>query len=752
MPANNLPLSAFAPPQDWSAHPLWKAVRFRWYWFVLSPLAFALLAQLFLRYKTPRYSINASLLIRDDSRGGNFRETALLEELGLPDVSSSVENEIEILKSRTLIAQVIADLNLTTQYFASGRLKTAELYEKAPFKVKFLNRALTRPATCHITWRGKNAFTVHTANGKINGTFGKRVALPQGLAVIDTTRFKPAPDDQYAFSVAGSDVLLEQYATILSVQAPNKTASLVNISVQDVLPRRGEAFLKQLIHRYQQANIDDQNKVADNTIAFINHNLGKVSAELLAVEAGIERFRRQHKVINMAESGRLAIQKMLDNGAKEKELAIHLKVIGMLEAHLRENASAAIPTSLYPQDRHFSDLVAHYNDMQLRKARASASLAIGHPEIESIDNQITIVRNNLFNAIAYQKRELAFSLAQAHAYAREFDLKTAAIPGDERQFLSQSREQGIQQDLYLFLLKKRMETAISRSANVANARVIDAPKASALPGFPNRQLTFLIALFSGILAPLATLYVRQIFNNRITSREDILLECDIPIIGEISEETGSARLMKRDNRSLVREQCRTLRTNIQFITGMHTNQVILLTSAMANEGKSFVATHLAQSLALTGKKILLIDFDLRKPTLAHALNQPPEGVTEAIVFGTEPRIHPLGNPHRYDFLAAGQLHPGAGELLLSPKVGELVSTLKTRYDYVLLDSPPAGLVADARLLGRLADMTLCIVRQHFTFKHQLENIRRWREESQLPDIYIVLNGTRELHNYQYNYY
>jgi len=296
-----------------------------------------------------------------------------------------------------------------------------------------------------------------------------------------------------------------------------------------------------------------------------------------------------------------------------------------------------------------------------------------------------------------------------------------------------------------------METAISRSANIANARIIDPPKSTPLPVYPNRQLTMLVAILAGILAPISALYIGQIFNNKIASKEDVLRECDVTIIGEISQQGRAARLKRSDNRSLVREQFRSLRTNIQFVTGTRQNTVILLTSAMANEGKSFVAMHLAHSLALACKKVLLIDFDLRKPSLATLLNLRPEGVTEYIAFGNEPHIQQCGTGQSFDFLAAGAQHPGTGEIMLSPKVAGLISTLKTGYDYMLLDSPPVGLVADARLLGPYADMTLYIVRQHFTFIHQLAEMQKAREQSQLPDLHVVLNGTRDLHRYQYNY-
>ncbi|SEJ43805.1 Chain length determinant protein [Dyadobacter sp. SG02] len=236
MLANKTKNTDFAHFQDWAENPLWKAIRFRWYWFLIAPLVSVLLGLAFLRYKTPHYTITASLMVGDDSRGSDFHETALLEELGLPDATSSVENEIEILKSRTLLSQVIGDLHLTTQYLASGHLKTTELYEKTPYKIRFIESRPIRPGTYRITRDTDSTFTLETSTGNYKGKFGLQLMLPHGLAIVDTTGFKPASDYQYSFKISGSETVLDHYARLLSIQTPNKTASLVNLTVQDVLP------------------------------------------------------------------------------------------------------------------------------------------------------------------------------------------------------------------------------------------------------------------------------------------------------------------------------------------------------------------------------------------------------------------------------------------------------------------------------------------------------------------------------------
>lgn len=755
MSASQIQLKDFQ--RNWADDPLWRAFRRRWYWFLLAPLGCVGLGMVFLRYKTPEYNITASLLIRDDSRGSDFRETALLEELGLPDATSSVENEIEILKSRTLLGQVVDDLHLDLEYYATGNLKTAELYEKTPFKVSITKRRPALPSIYQIEKVAGDSFLLGNAGNMYAGHFGQLLQLPHGLAMIEKTRFQPSPNDGYSFRISDREAITDQYARSLTVQATNKTASLVTLSVQDALPRKGEAFLRQLINRYQQASIAEKNKAADNTIAFINIHLKSVSEELAQVEDSIEDFRRRHQITDLKEDGRLALQQLNASHTQAHGLTIRLKSLRALQKHLNENPATAIPLALYPQESSFAELASKYNEMQVLLAKTRMSRSEQHPDVRTLNAQLLVIRSSLFDAVHYQMQELTLSIAAFHSQARGFGAQIARLPGYERQYLSHARAQGIQQDLYLFLLKKRMETAISRSANMANARIVDPPRASRMPAFPNRQLTLLLAFMTGLLLPASVIYTEQLLDDKITSKEDIRRHSDVPVIGEISQQRHSAKLIRTDTRSIVREQFRTLRTNIDFISGTRQNMVILLTSAMAGEGKSFVAAHLAQALAMAGKKVLLADFDLRKPSLDKLLDLRSEGLTDALKTGVTPCIQPCEIPWHgitptFDFLAAGTSCMSAGELLLSAELEALIHKLKPRYDYLLLDSPPAGLVADARLLGRHADMTLYIVRQHCTFRHQVAAIGDLQAGAQLPEMYIVLNGSRDLRRYQYGYY
>lgn len=753
MQAQNFEIPDNRRLRDWLSNPFWESVKINRYWFPVSIFISVSFALLFLRYKTPQYLVKASLLVRDDSKGSDFQEAALLESLGLPAAASSVENETEILKSRTLLAQVIDDLHLNHQYFAEGDIKTGELYEKAPFNIRFIGRSQTRPARYQLKFKSDGAFSIQWPASQLEGSFGDTLALPNGLAVVSSTAFQPSTDCGYAFVILRKEDMLDEYARALTVTPANKIASMVNLSIKNVLPAKGEAFLNRLIFDYQKSSVEDKNKIADNTIAFINSNLDKVSSELAQIETELERFRKQHGIFDVHEDNRQLSEAFSRYTAEEKTFNVRLKVIQALEEHLTHHPESVIPSSLYQQEPGFTNLAVKYNELQVLLATQSQTLSKQNPAVQSTEKQTITLRASLINAIRYQKEELRISIQSIHQYLREFKTIRVQIPTHERQLLGRSREQGIQQELYLFLLKKRMETAISRSSHIPVARIVDPPKASPKPITPDRQLTMLVSVLLGMACPLAVLYIKQATSSRITSKEEILETCSVRIIGEISQQSKQwVQCRKINNKHLLAEQFRTLRTNVQFLPESERYKVILVTSAMAGEGKSFVAAHLTHSFGLAGKKVILIDFDLRKPSLADNLGLENDGLTDFLSTNCPLNIQQNSIAHPFDFLASGNHADNPAELLHSGRISEIIHELRTRYDYILIDTPPIGLVSDARILGKHADLSLYIVRPHFTFRHQLADIQRIAGQQQLPDIQLVLNGSKHIRTYQYSYY
>ncbi|NIJ55333.1 GumC family protein [Dyadobacter arcticus] len=724
-------------------------------WFIFSFLSLLFIAHLILRYTTPQYLISASLLIRDDSRGTDFGDAALLEGLGLSPIKSSVDNEVEILKSRALLEEVIDDLQLHVQYFATGHLKTTEIYDKSPFRLRLLQPEYSlTPATYQIELSGINSYTLSTQNQSFTGTFKDSLLLPQGLAILTRTRFEPSHDDKYSIVVRDKDEILKNFANALSVSASNRMASIVNINITDILPVKGEAILKQLIINYSQASVNDKNRIADSTLAYITENLNEVTAELSAIEKNIEQYRSRNHLTDIAENGRLLLHNS-DQYAKEaNQQSIRLEIIESLEKYLTENPEHAVPSSLFQQENSFTDLAKKYNEIQLLRKKILATVSESHPSMRPLDSQIVTLKADLRAGIIAQKNELKVSIIALNRFTERFHRQINQIPGKERMLVNYWRQQQVKQELYVYLLKKRVETAISRSSTIANARVIDLPKADKIPVRPNKQLVLMMSGLIGLALPIAIQHLRALFNNKISSKAEIVNSCNVPILAEISHQNDFiAEIFHSNKRSIVAEQFRIFRTNILFIAVAQKCQTILITSGMGGEGKSFIALNLSASLALSGKKVLLIEFDLRKPTLAGTLNLKKSGFTDYLISNQniEDFLQVSGSDYSFHILTSGQEPPNPAEILCFAKVAEMIHAFKKMYDYIIFDTPPIGLVTDSQLLSSYADISFYVIRQQFTFKDQLEDVAEIFKENRLPKLHLILNGTRQLPDYRYSY-
>ena len=353
-------------------------------------------------------------------------------------------------------------------------------------------------------------------------------------------------------------------------------------------------------------------------------------------------------------------------------------------------------------------------------------------------------------ALDVQKREVQIALDSYNLHKKDFESQIAEFPFTERMYIDYARQQQIKQELYLFLLKKKIETSITRSSTIANARILDAPKAASQSVTPDKQLVLLIAGCFGLFIPLFTLHIRKILTLRISSKSDILTRCIAPIVGEISYESHHS-LLATNSRSIVAEQFRTLRTNLLLGVPIQKCQTILITSAASGEGKSFVAMHLAESFSNADKKILLLELDLRRPSIADYLNLDPTGFTDYMHTDLAPeRLIQHGRARNaFDIMTSGPSPPDPAELLSTKRFEQLIELLKSRYDHIIIDTPPVGLVTDARIIGRVADMSLYVIRHDFTLLANLDEINELLNAGQLPGLKLIYNGAKHKPGYRY---
>ncbi|MCF2490263.1 tyrosine-protein kinase [Dyadobacter sp. CY347] len=739
------------------AFALLNEARNNWHWLTLSLALSTAFGLVYLRYTTPQFLITASILVRDDAKGSEFGETAFLESMGLSSVQSSVDNEVEILKSRTLMESVVEDLQLNVRYYSAGRVKTTELFEKSPFKLRFISQppnVTGMSATYYLTIEKKGHYKLQLGSKVFNGTFGDTITLPHGKCIVSRTPHLLGTEDQHSMVIQDQQVSVDLYRKALNVAATNKFVSTVNLSLNEAVPAKGEAIINQLLRNYFEVSITDKNRIADSTIAFITQNLNQVSAELLESEKAIERFQTLHHITDLSENVRQLLNSSAEYGREESKYHVQSETVDSLLYFLHASPKHIIPTQLLIQDPGFISIIEKYNATQLALTSALVTMHESHPNVQGLQAQLKRLRNDLIENLNAQHHDLQIGMLAMGSKNGEIQRKLRDIPAIERRLFEAKRQQQIKQELYILLLKKRVETSISRSSTFANARIIDEPKASSEPVKPNKQLVMFMSGFIGIGLPLAIIHLKHILNTRVASKHDITQLLNMNVLAEICHNDSSATSVYCHPQSPIAEQFRVLRTNVQFLSAPRQKQVILLTSSMGGEGKSFIAVNLCGSLALTNKRVVLLELDLRRPRLAKDLQLQEAGFTNYVSSDAD-LDHFIQKPtskHPFAFITAGDIPPNPAELLGLPKVSQLIELLKTQFDFIVLDTPPIGLVTDARLLGHLADITLYVVRQQFTYKSQLEIIKSILDANQLPQVHLVLNDTKQMPGYNYGYY
>lgn len=737
------------------------------YWpvFAVSVVLMLLASYVYLRYTTPKYMVNSRVLIKDDKKGGAMGEGQLLQELGLQSTPANVENEVEIFKSRTLMKKVVGEHYYNIHYYAPGRVKTSEYYyTDLPFRFLPLfdnSNVLTRYKYQFET-KGKDGFVISDKQKNWQGKWGDTIILPIGPVVISDRKHLANP--AYDLSNCTIEIKATEYQVIRTIKSltvkPVNKSSIVELSLSDILPQRGEDILNNLMEEYLQANIDDRNKTLDATVSFIDDRLIGVTTELSGIEKDIEVFKSSKKLTDLTEQSKMLLSSTGEFSRQLTEQEVKLLTIESLEQYLADNKNRdrIVPSSLLAEGDAATNAMKSYNDLQLKRSALLLTSTSDNPYVVNIDRQLENIREDLFRSLASMKQGVKVSIAELQSRAGFVDEEIRKVPENERVYLEFSRQQAIKQELYLFLLKKREENAISKSSTVANARIVDPARSDAAPYSPISTRVYLAAIALGLILPGIWVFAKELFNVKVNSKDDVKRLTSMNTIGEIGHsDTGEEVVVQKESRTVVAEQFRTLRTNMQFLLAGKDEKIILLTSSMSGEGKSFVALNLAVTLALSGEKVALLELDLRKPKISSALKlYGNTGFTKYIIGQATLAeiLQPSGAVPSLSVISAGAIPPNPSELLLSPRVQELFSALKEQFDYIVVDSAPVGLVTDAQLLSRHADTILYVSRMNYTFKEQLRNAEELQRSGKITRMGLVLNDVKSrggVYGYGYGY-
>jgi tyrosine-protein kinase Etk/Wzc len=730
-----------------------------WYWFVAAIVVCLLGALLYLRYTTPIYNVSSKILIKDDKSGSSAGSAGdLLSQIDIFNTKNNVNNEMQILQTHYLVEKVVNALQLNVAYFSIGNIKSTELYKNCPFQVRLTYLKDSIPVQTFNLKPSIDGQTITVQNDdfKRKYRFYDTVKTRNVSFVILPTASGIRTENDYRITISTPAATTEKYLKALSFDIVDNQASVIAVTLQEAVPLKGEDVLNKLYELYTSMNEEDKNKIADSTINFINERLAVVSNQLAGVENDIEQFKVRNQLsTDLPEQSRLVLSNVSDIQQQLTSQDVQINVVQSIEDHLKGNSQRIVPNAAVIQDPTYITTVQEYNALVLERDRQLQTTKPDNPIVQNLNSQINAVKNNLLITLENIKRQMQISRNELANKNAQLLSQIRSGPTKERAIADISRQQNVQEQLYLYLLQKREETAISKSGTLANSRLIEPAKTDPIPFSPKKSLFYLAALCIGIILPSGMIYFKNLLNNTVTDVSEINKETDAPMLGQIGHNTSGKTLVAEQNsRTALAEQFRVLRTNLQFISGSKEQQIILITSSSGGEGKSFLSINLGSTLAISNKKVVIVELDLRKPKISKELGLSTErGFTDYLIskYKKEEIIKPTSVHSNLFLISAGTIPPNPAELLLNPEVDELFAWLKTKFNYIIIDTAPAGLVIDPVLIGRHADTSLYVVRQRYTLRGQLRMINDFKQSGKLPNLAVLLNDVKLNKSYGYKY-
>lgn len=758
MNTEKLPMSGFIERDNESNSNSFGEIilKYLYYWplFLICILITMTVAYVYLSYAKPEYIVKAKLLIKAEQTPSNS-ESALNEIVNPYQKGKSVKDEIEILKSRSIILQVVKDLKLWVNYEKDGNFNKEDLYQDSPidFLLVFHNPKATS-REMEITIKDDKSFLLKDKNGDEKVLpFGTPLKNGFGSFVINKTKdFDKHVGNTIIVNVKDPEIKADQLLGSIKAAEAGKETSIVELSIQEHVLNRGKDILNQLIAQYNIASEKEKERVAGTALKFIDERLSSLTGELNSVEKEVEGFRSSRGLTDISSESKLYLENVRENDANLNEVNVQLNIINGLEQYVNSNDvnDSAPPSTIGISEPGLTALVSQLITQQSDYQRLLGTLPEKNPAFDPLRQQINNTKSAIRQNIRSMKNSLQATRRQLQSFNSGFEGSIKALPSSERQLVSIKRQQSIKENLYLYLLQKREEAALSHASNLAFSQTID----SAYLDDHKKPLTYSLALVVGLLIPAGLLFGKEIFNNKISSTNQIS-QTGAPITAELVYEYAKSPIVfDSKHRYAIGEQFRALRTNLLYLHGERkTGRVTLVTSSIAGEGKSFVSSNLGVALAASGRRTLILEFDLRKPNISKNFNLSKGlGLTDYLVGKATPEQIIKPSEHlNLSVISAGSLIENPSELLEQTKIDELITTLRGQYDDILIDTPPIFLITDAMLLSRLADATLYIIRQNYSYKKHLNFIRKVFNEHKLPQVQIVFNAIQKRGEYRYGY-
>lgn len=753
-----------------------------WPWFVGAVVACLIAAWVYLYTSTPVYNISATVLIKDDKKGGSAGMLSGLESLGLDGMISSsqnIDNEIEVLRSKTIVKEVVEDLGLYISYADKDEFPSRNLYKTSPVQVSLTPQEadlLEKPMIVEMALQPQGSLDVNVKIGddEYQKHFEKLPAVfptNKGTLAFFQTLDSILPSKKSSEEIVGVErtvrnitavinkplAVAKGYCGSMTIEPTSKTTSVAVISLKNSNVQRGKDFINKLLEMYNINTNNDKNEVAQKTAEFINERISIISKELGSTEKDLESFKRGAGITDLTSDAQIALTGSAEYEKKRVENQTQINLLQDLQKYMRNEGYEVLPSNIGLQDVNLAAAINRYNDVLVERKRLLRTSTENNPTIINLDTSISAMKENVQVSLDRVLRGLFITKADLDREANRYSRRISEAPGQEREFVSIARQQEIKAGLYLMLLQKREENAITLAATANNAKIIDDAIADEAPVSPKGKMIYLIALVLGVGIPVGVIYLLELTKFKIEGRSDVEKLTNVPIVGDIpltDEKQGAIAVFENQN-NLMSETFRNIRTNLQFMLE-NDKKVILVTSTVSGEGKSFISANLAISLSLLGKKVVIVGLDIRKPGLNKVFNIPRKevGITQYLA-NPEKNLMDLVQlsdvSKNLYILPGGTVPPNPTELLARDGLDKAIETLKKNFDYVILDTAPVGMVTDTLLIGRVADLSVYVCRADYTHKNEYTLINELAEKDKLPNLCTVINGL-DLKRRKYGYY
>ncbi|GHT33889.1 chromosome partitioning protein ParA [Bacteroidia bacterium] len=752
-------------------------VRTNWYWFVLSIGVCCGIAAIYLLWAPKEYSRTASVLIKDDKKGGGgISESAAFEDLTMFSTKRNVDNEVIVFQSEQMMTSVAKRLHLDISYTIRKGLRTVELYTHSPIIVQFFDVEDTQEFSLEATPVSDKEFLLSDFSDSketITATLNDTIITPVGKALVTSSLFFDEEDYNVPIKVTKSNLtdVIRNYREALQVSLASKTATIINLTLKDHNISRVDDVLNTLIAVYNEAAINDKNQITVNTSNFIAERLIIIEKELGHVDSDIEAFKRENRLTDLQSETGMFLQESSKYSQNQLSLINQKQLAQYIRDYLVNpiRISELIPANTGITDVNIESQIAEYNTALIKRDRLLANSSNKNPVVMDLNNSLNAMRQSIIRAVDNLIVGIDVQIKNVQERDNQNTRRISALPGQQKQVLSIERQQKIKEELYLYLLNKREENELTQAITESNARIIDPATGRNIPVAPKSSIIMLAALILGIVIPAGIFWGHEMLNTSVRNRKDVEDNLSIPLLGDIplkihkkGKDTAKEKgiVIRESGRDSVSEAFRIIRTNMDFMQVKADNmQVVQFISLNPGSGKTFISMNLAMSIAMTHKKVILLDLDLRKHTLSSFVQK------EENTFGMSNYLSAhtmdyhtlinkklLNDSDQLDIICAGPIPPNPAELLLSDRLDNLIESLRREYDYIFLDNVPAGLVADASIVNRVVDLTLYVIRAGVFDKRQLPDLERLYRNEKFKNMAVILNAVDYESGYgQYGY-